>query len=347
MSDLLEAASSALGVPAPLVRRAAAARAAAAGVSVDDILAAWAGGAPAPAAAPAVAPAEPAPAAEEAPAEAGQAASAPEPVSAPAAPVAAPAAAPVAAASAQVVPEEVTVREAAHLPEVITVPTAGIRERTSSSIPRWLTAVMVVVPFLALFLLGSGATGSCGASTELTIDVVTGDVVDCDGNPYTGRQSAGGGTDFIAMGQGIYEGTAISGVGCFGCHGASGQGVGNFPALTGVLTTFSACTDHIEWVTLGTNGFQGAGRGTYGDTGKTVGGAGNMPGFGGSLTPEQIAAVTAFERVRFGGAAPDEALVDCGLVEGEGSEEGGEAPAEGEDGASEDGAEAVVRRRPS
>lgn len=51
MSELLEAASSAMGIPGPLVSRSAAARATEAGVSADEILAAWAGGAPAPAAA--------------------------------------------------------------------------------------------------------------------------------------------------------------------------------------------------------------------------------------------------------------------------------------------------------
>jgi hypothetical protein len=48
------------------------------------------------------------------------------------------------------------------------------------------------------------------------------------------------------------------------------------------------------------------------------------------LSDEQLAAVTAFERVRFGGATPEETLVDCGLVEAEGEE--GEAPADGEEG---------------
>jgi hypothetical protein len=57
-----------------------------------------------------------------------------------------------------------------------------------------------------------------------------------------------------------------------------------------------------------------------------------MPGFGGTLTEEQLASVVAFERVRFGGGNPDEVLADCGLVEagGEGGE--GEAPAEGGEG---------------
>ncbi len=46
VSELLTAASDALNVPEPLVERSAAARATANGTSVDEILAAWAGGAP-------------------------------------------------------------------------------------------------------------------------------------------------------------------------------------------------------------------------------------------------------------------------------------------------------------
>ena len=49
MSDLA-AAAAAMGVPEALVKRSAEARAKATGASVDEILAAWAGGAPAPAA---------------------------------------------------------------------------------------------------------------------------------------------------------------------------------------------------------------------------------------------------------------------------------------------------------
>lgn len=50
MSDQLTAAAAALGLPESLVQRSAEARAAETGSSVEDILAAWAGGAPAPAA---------------------------------------------------------------------------------------------------------------------------------------------------------------------------------------------------------------------------------------------------------------------------------------------------------
>jgi hypothetical protein len=62
MSELRAAAAAALGVPEALVERSAAARAAETGMSVDEVLAAWAGGGEVPASAPP--PAE-APAAEE------------------------------------------------------------------------------------------------------------------------------------------------------------------------------------------------------------------------------------------------------------------------------------------
>lgn len=48
MSDLLKAASDALGAPADLISRSAAARATADGTSVDDVLSAWTGGEPLP-----------------------------------------------------------------------------------------------------------------------------------------------------------------------------------------------------------------------------------------------------------------------------------------------------------
>ena len=56
VSDLLTAAAAALDTPEIRVERSAAARAEANGTSVDDVLAAWAGGAPVTAAAPAAAP---------------------------------------------------------------------------------------------------------------------------------------------------------------------------------------------------------------------------------------------------------------------------------------------------
>ncbi len=81
VSDLLNAAADALGTPAELVRRSAEARAGANGVSIDDILGAWAGGAP-------VAAAQPSPTAaveeaDEAPATSGDPAPAAESVTPP------------------------------------------------------------------------------------------------------------------------------------------------------------------------------------------------------------------------------------------------------------------------
>ena len=303
----LAGAAAAMGLPESLVERSAQARSAETGTSVDEILAAWAGGenvagtpSPEPEPAPTPEPVESPATTDITPAE-------PVPV---AAPVETPA--PVAASGSGrlPVPDEVSAADAASLPEVITVPTAGIKERTNFVIPRWLTVVLLGVPLFALFALGGASTGQCGEATELLTDVVTGEIVNCDLSEFTG-QSVGGGTDFVGLGQDIYAGVAVTGVNCSGCHGATGQGTATFPALAGELTTFGACTDHIEWVTLGSGGFTG----TYGDTAKPVNGG--MPAFGGTLTAEQIAAVSVFERVRFGGQEPAEALIDCGLVQPE------------------------------
>ena len=308
MSELLAAAAAAMGIPESLVERSAAARATETGSTVDEVLAAWAGGGAVAAAAP--------------PPETAAAAAEPtqdvvvEEVATPAAPVgieteiAQPAATTLAP-----VPSEVTAAEAANLPVVITVPTAGIRERTNFAMPRWLTAVMLIIPALALLALGGSATGTCGDATELATDVVTGQIVDCDGAEFTGSGAAGGTTDFIAMGDAIYNGTGVSGVNCSGCHGAGGGGIATFPALTGVLTTFGSCSDHLSWVSSGSAGFQAAGESSYGDLNKPINGG--MPSFS-SLSEEQLVAVASFERVRFGGGDTDMVLADCGLASDEG-----------------------------
>lgn len=323
MSEQLSAAAAAMGVPEPIVERSARAWADASGQSYEDVIAAWAGGeavASAPPAAEAAPATEPEAAATE---EAAPEAAAPEPATAPAQPAAEPAAA-AAAVAPPPAPERVSPEEALEHPVVVTVPTAGITERTGYSIPMWLGALLLIVPAFGLIYLamGSGAA-ECGAGTALRVDRVTGEAINCDGTPFEGRGAAGGGADFIAMGEETYAT-------CAGCHGPQGQGSGSFPALTAVTSTFAACTDHIEWVELGSAGFTAAGRNTYGDTNQAV--DGGMPGFGGSLSPEQLAAVVAFERVRFGGGNPDEVLADCGLAEGE---EGGEGE-EGEDGEATD-----------
>ena len=312
----LAAAAAAMGLPEVLVQRSAEARAAETGASVDEILAAWAGGETVAASA------TPEPAAEP-PVEVQESADVPETV----VPTPTPS---VVVATTEPTSEtdhttrapmasEVTAAEASHLREVVTVPTAGIKERTNFVIPKWLTAVMLIVPLFALFALGGASTGECGEATELATNVVTGEIVNCDGSEFTGSQIGSGGTDYIALGSDIYNGVAVSGVNCAGCHGANGQGAGAFPALTGVLTTFGSCTDHVEWVTGGSGAFSE--QGSYGDTSKPVNGG--MPAFGGSLSAEQIAAVAAFERVRFGGEDPETALVDCGLAAETSGDDGG------------------------
>jgi mono/diheme cytochrome c family protein len=335
MSDL-SAAAEALGIPEMLVKRSAEARAAETGASVEEILAAWAGGESGPSA---PAPAEPA--------EATEAVDEPEFTEEPEAvpespqvtieipgdqPKAAPA--PATAVSRAAGPTEVTAAEASNLPVVVTVPTSGIKERTNFPIPKWLATLLFIAPLVALFALGSSATGECGSATELATNVITGEIVNCDGSEFTGSAIGGGGADFIALGEAIYQGGEIGAVNCASCHGAGGGG-GAGPALNGVLRVFGSCPDHIEWVGLGTAGFEAAGRSTYGDSNKTVRGVGVMPPFGSSLSEEQIAAVVAFERVRFGGQEPEAALTDCGLAEApeeEAPEEGGEGTENGESG---------------
>jgi mono/diheme cytochrome c family protein len=309
----LSAAAAAMGLPESLVQRSAEARAAETGASVDEILAAWAGGETVSTATeattsaaeteePGTEPSVPEPATPEPATPEPVMATAPQPPPATTAPSRAP------------IPSEVTITQASQLPDVITVPTAGIRERTNFAMPKWLTALMVIVPLFALFALGGSATGDCGQATELATDVITGEIVNCDGSQFTGGGAGGGGVDYIGAGQDIYMGAAVTGVNCSTCHGVNGQGSAAFPALTGVLTTFGSCSDHIEWVTLGSAGWAAQKGDTYGDTQKPVGGGG-MPTFGGTLSPEQIATVAAFERVRFGGEDPDQALVDCGLAQ--------------------------------
>ena len=233
-------------------------------------------------------------------------------------------------------PAEVTPAQAASLDEVVTVPTAGIRERTNFVLPRWLAWVMLIIPLFALFALGGAATGTCGEATELQTDVISGEIVNCDGSEFTGSGVGGGGTDFIALGERIYNGEGAT---CAGCHGAQGGG-GVGPALTGVLTTFSVCVDHHG---VGAPGYRRASRKRGGTPMATPtrpwAAGGTMPAHP-SLSEEQLASVVAFERVSFGGADPAEVLTDCGLVAAEG-EGGTTVPGEGEGGTTVPGGRGV------
>ena len=326
MSENLARAAEVLGAPEILVQRSAEARAAADGVPVEEVLAAWAGGGGSPsssASAPAAAP-EPSPAPASAPEPSPGPAAAPEPSPAPTAP-SAPSPAPVAASAPDPLPppSEVTAKEAVSFPVVVSVPTARLTERTSSTLPRWLAALFLVIPVIGLlYLAGNSARAGCvEGGVQLAVNRLDSTVVNCDGSEFTGRAVDTTG-NILAVGEAVFET-------CAGCHGANGEG-GVGPALATVLTTFSSCPDHIEWVALATGGFQEAGIDTYGDLAATVGGGGFMPGFATSNTADEIAAVVAFERIRFGGADPDQTLVECGLVQGD------EEPAPEETGSEEE-----------
>ncbi len=145
MSELLTAAAGALDVPEPLVQRSAAARAAANGTSVDDVLSAWAGGAPMAAAAAATA----APAAQEADTSPPPA-TAPEPVeqASPPEPVAPPAPVTVLEPEPEVTLEPIPLRR---------------RVRTSVRVGAWTGAGFGLIGFL---IAGSGWASTANVTGE-------------------------------------------------------------------------------------------------------------------------------------------------------------------------------------
>ncbi|MGD2052308.1 MAG: cytochrome c, partial [Acidimicrobiia bacterium] len=315
-----------LGVPADLLHRAAAARAATMGDSAEALVARWAGEAPAVPAAPAAetpaaeAPVVEAPAAEaeglpehlvrrtaaarakregrpleEVLAEMGlgggdatPAAAAPEPPSAPAATPAEPVPPPAVPASPAPPPED----------EQVASPFAGF--------PRWLVASFVLLPLIAIaYALVAPNGPDCGSAGKLGIDPVTGVAQSCDGSAF-GSSSV----DFFTAGMDVYTGAT-----CNVCHGDAGEGAVG-PAFSGgaVLATFPAgsCADHIEWVRLGTDGWPDP---TYGANALPVGGSGaKMPSFANQLSDEELRSVVLYERVAFGGEPLAQAETDCGLV---------------------------------
>jgi mono/diheme cytochrome c family protein len=279
IDELLEAAAAAKGMPAPLAKRSAQARATKEGTTLEAVLAEWAGVDPTLVSSAPAAPSE-----------------------APAAPADAPAEPPPSAASDDVeVIEASAGGTAAELPDPEDAP---MRPRRSGY-PTWLAAAFVIIPLLAVtYILVSPNGPDCGTAGQLKVDPATGLAVNCDGSEFGGSS-----VDFFAQGAGIYAQ-------CAACHGANGGG-GVGPAFSGgaVLATFPACTDHVTWVALGTANFPDP---TYGATNKPVGGGGLMPGYEGSLTEEQIASVALYERVAFGGQPLEEAEIDCGLIEDEG-----------------------------
>jgi mono/diheme cytochrome c family protein len=141
---------------------------------------------------------------------------------------------------------------------------AYLRKPPPKRIPAWMYPALVVLPFWAVIFVGS-----FGDRTVKKVDP-------------------------LVLGQQVFTQN------CAGCHGAQGQGVGQFPALANgdAKITFPNEADHIKWVQEGS---QGKAIGTpYGDPNRaggqhTVKLAG-MPAFAGALSPEQIQAVVTYER---------------------------------------------------
>lgn len=104
---------------------------------------------------------------------------------------------------------------------------------------------------------------------------------------------------------------------CASCHGATGGG-GVGPAFSdgAVLETFPEFGEHTTWVRLGSDGWQAEVGDTYGANDTAVGASGNvMPGFGESMSPEDLLAVVLYERVEFGGLTEEELVAEGVLDE--------------------------------
>ncbi len=297
MSDLVNKVAEILNAPVDLVQRSAEARAAASGISVDDVLNSWAGGESVDASAP-----KEEAVVEEAPKEE--------------------------AVVEETVEEEAPVEEAPKEEAVVATAvtrqvtksisfaneTMGIKINSENLLPKWLNFSFIIIPlFILIGLISSSNTQECGERGMLNVDRKSQEAVNCDGSPYEGRGVAATNTiNYIALGQEVYAGAAA----CAGCHGGGGGG-GVGPAFTGgaLYTTFPSCADHTKWIQLGSAGWQAEVGPTYGaeDT-VSIGG---MPGFQGKLTEDELYAVVVFERVVFGGGNTEEVLSDCGLLETE------------------------------
>lgn len=169
------------------------------------------------------------------------------------------AAGPAAAAPAKVVPTQPAFAEPVNKREFERV--TEIRKRR---IPAWAMGVMAAIPVWALLYVGA-----FGARPSHETEVI--------------------------------DGSALYGSNCASCHGATGGG-GVGPKLNGgeTLKTFpeeAGREAQIEWVTNGSGAFKGKG---YGDPnregGQRIATSGGMPGFGGTLTPEEIEAIVDYER---------------------------------------------------
>jgi mono/diheme cytochrome c family protein len=286
MDQLLDKVAEVKGMPASLAKRSAEARSKKTGEPVEAVLAEWAG--------VDAASVSDAPAATE-----------PEPTPAPAAEATA---APV--VDVEVAEDDIELIEAENPDAPNTPETQEQPSRKAGGYPIWLAAAFILIPLLAVaYILVSPNGPDCGSGGQLGVDPVSGEAVNCDGSEY-GVVAA----NHFATGGALYQQ-------CVACHSDNGSG-GVGPAFTSgaILATFPAgsCSDHVAWVSQGTTGWPES---TYGATDKPVGGVGVMPGFGTSLTEEQIAQVSLYEGVAFGGQDLAEAEADCGLVTADDADE--------------------------
>jgi mono/diheme cytochrome c family protein len=280
LDQLLDKVAELKGMPASLTKRSAEARAKKTGEPLEAVLLDWAGLD-----------------ADTVVAESGAAPAAEAPAPAAAEPTDAPEEAAPEAAEVEVIEGEAPEARADD-DEADGSPAA-----TSSRYPVWLAAAFVLIPILAvMYILVAPDGPDCGTGGQLLVDPSTGNAVNCDGSAYGSST-----VDNFAAGAAVYTQ-------CVACHATDGSG-GVGPAFTGgaVLATFPAdsCTDHIDWVELGTGGWPDS---TYGATAKPVGGGGVMPPFGTTLDEVALAQVVLYERVQFGGQDLAAAEVDCGLV---------------------------------
>jgi len=150
---------------------------------------------------------------------------------------------------------------------VAAVPTYVAPSAPRSGIPAWMLPVLVILPFWAIVYVGALAPPQ--KAENLTP---------------------------------IQLGARVFSANCASCHGANGEGVGEFPKLAGqVLATFPNEADHVKWVQEGS---QTKPKGTpYGDParpgGQHVVKVGKMPAFASALSPDQLNAVVLYERETF------------------------------------------------
>jgi mono/diheme cytochrome c family protein len=139
-----------------------------------------------------------------------------------------------------------------------------IAAETRRKIPWWAVPALAGLPFWAILYAGTL-------------------------NPRDG----GALTPALEEGEVLYTSNPVAA--CSGCHGVEGGG-GIGPAFSGgaIGETFANYEDHIQWVALGSSGWQSEVGPTYGDSNKPVNGG--MPNFGEGLTEEEIALVVRYER---------------------------------------------------